>query len=110
MHRDGSGRVIQDIESERVVWQATGRTVSTYPTKTEWDAWREDFGELIEEFPDGTQIRKHATLKTTARGGTRKIVHNCVIWGNPSKQTGWTYYPSNHLQELLGRIRQVTEY
>lgn len=117
MHRLGSGQKIEDIEAARAIWLAENRTVSTFCNKAEWDAWQEDTGELVRTLDDGTEIRQHATLKAHSRGGSRKIVHNCVIEGNPTAyalyeadqrpddQKGWmakwTYYPHRDLERLL---------
>jgi hypothetical protein len=117
MHRIGSGQKIENIEAARATWFAENRTVSTFCNKAEWEAWQEDTGELVEALDGGTEIRQHATLKTHSRGGSRKIVHNCVIEGNPtayalyeadprpSDQKGWmgqwTYYPSRDLDHVL---------
>jgi hypothetical protein len=94
---------------------AQGRTASTYCNKGEWDAWQEEFGELVEAFDDGFEVRQHATLKAIARGGSRKVIHNCVIAGNPAAYARWkaddrlidkgwypewTYYPLRELAEV----------
>lgn len=118
MHRDGSGNRIADIEAARAEWFAQNRTKSTYCGKAEWEAWPEDIGELAHKTDNGTEIRQRATIKTTCRGGSRKIVHCCVIVGNPAayakwnadpnKQgwmAEWTYYPASHLQTLLSQER-----
>jgi len=123
-HRNGSGTRIDNIDVARAEWIANGRTVSTYPNKTEYDAWVEDFGQLVEAFPDGQEVRQHATLKASSRGGTRKIVHNCVIVGNPAayvrwladprpiSQKGWyaqwTYYHNRRLAIQLNHAHQGT--
>lgn len=115
MHRLGDGQKIEDIEAARATWFAEGRTKSTFCSKAEWDAWQEDIGELVATLDDGTEVRQHATLKAHSRGGSRKIIHNCVIEGNPTAyalyeadpddQKGWmaewTYYPSRDLDHVL---------
>jgi hypothetical protein len=88
-HRNGKGEKIEDLQAARDQWFAENRTATTYCGVKEWDAWQENFGELIEKFADGEEIRQHATVKASCRGGSRKIIHNCVIIGDP---TGWTYY------------------
>jgi len=88
-HRLGSGQKIEDLQAARAQWLAAGRTVSTFCSQKEWDAWQEDIGELIEAFADGSEIRQHATIKATSRGGSRKIVHNCIIGGNPAAYAHW---------------------
>lgn len=116
MHRDGSGRAIADIDAARREWLAEGRTKTTYCSKREWDAWTEDFGELAHKTADGTEIRKNATVKAMTRGGTCKIVHCCVIIGNPAKYrewaddpnrqgwcAEWTFYPAAYLDTLIAR-------
>lgn len=120
MHRIGSGQKIEDIEAARREWFAAGRTVSTYPNKGEWDAWEEDFGKLVMAADDGHEVRQGATIKSVTRGGTRKIIHNCVIDGNPeafarweanpSEDKGWyprwTYRPARKLQLALDYVRE----
>lgn len=85
MHRLGSGEKVPDIAAARKLWFEQGRTVSTFPGKAEFDAWEEDIGTLEVERDNGVQLRTGATLKTHSRGGTRKIVHNCLIVGNPAE-------------------------
>jgi hypothetical protein len=130
MHRDGSGNRIPDIGAARAEWFDANRTKSTFCSKAEWDAWQDDTGELVHKTDDGTEIRQKATLKATCRGGSRKIVHCCVIVGNPAEyakwlaesdaalaearktnphaiksgwMAEWTYYPASYLPTLLAR-------
>jgi hypothetical protein len=87
-HRTFNGR-IDDLEAARAEWREQNRTVSTFCSKAEWEAWQEDFGDLVQVFDDGFEVRQHATIKATSRGGSRKIVHNCVIEGNPAAYARW---------------------
>ena len=117
-HRTGGGKKIEDIAAARQEWIEADRTVSTYPNKGEWDAWEEDIGELVQSFDDGHEVRKHATIKDVTRGGTRKIIHNCVIDGNPEAfarhqanpdpnkgwYPSWTYRTAKQLEWVLGFI------
>lgn len=119
MHRLGNGTKFDDIEAARQQWQADGRSPATFCSKAEYDAWQQDIGELIEEFEDGTEVRRHATLKDVSRGGSRKIVHNRVIVGNPTafanwqadpREKGWfgewTYYADRNLECVLEETRE----
>lgn len=124
MHRDGSGKKIENLEQAKAEWRAKGKSPSTYCSKKEWDETQDDLGELVLTTPDGTEIRKHASIKCTARGGSHKIAHNRVIIGNPTKyakwkaaretkpdnlkiyegwMAEWTYYPHSDLDKLVAR-------
>lgn len=92
MHRDGGGHKIENIEQARQEWRRDGKTKSTYCGKAEWEAWPEDQGELTGTYTNGTQLRRHATIKTTTRGGALKIVHNCTIAKYPGSTDSVTYY------------------
>ena len=119
MHRDGSGKKIEDLEQAKAEWRASGKSPSTYCSKKEWDDMEDDLGELVMATADGTEIRKHASIKCTARGGSCKVAHNRVIIGNPfkyaawkaSKSAGWmpewTYYPNSELDEIVARASSV---
>lgn len=89
MHRLGDGTKVEDIVAATQEWIANGRSPSTFPNKGEWDNWQEDLGVLLHTYEDGTEIRRHASLKCHSRGGARKIVHNRVIVGNPKKYAEW---------------------
>ena len=120
-HRLGNGTRIDDIEAARQEWREAGRSLTTFCSKAEWNAWQEDIGELVEEFADGTEVRRHATLRGMSRGGSPKIVHNRVIVGNPTafanwqadprdqQEKGWypewTHYPDDYLETVLGWLR-----
>lgn len=122
MHRLGDGTKVPDIDAARKEWREAGRTCSTFPSKGEWDAFESDFGELVEKFDDGLEVRQHATIKDVTRGGTRKIVHNCVIYGNPEAHARWaadprddkgwyprwTYDHCRELEEILAFCRAGT--
>lgn len=126
MHRDGSGKKIENLEQAKAEWRAKGKSPSTYCSKKEWDETQDDIGELVLTTPDGTEIRKHASVKCTTRGGSHKIAHNRVIIGNPIKyaewkagcdawkatntksnrlydswMAEWTHYPHSYLDKLL---------
>ena len=123
-HRLGSGQKVEDLQAARATWLAEGRTVSTYCSKKEWDAWQEDNGELVEAFDDGFEVRQHATLKASSRGGSLKIVHNCVIGGDPAAYARWkadersdlekgwypqwTYYHCRELAEVRAQAAEGT--
>jgi hypothetical protein len=122
VHRLGNGTRIDDIEAARQSWREAGRSPATFCSKAEYEAWQEDHGELVEEFADGTEVRRHATLRATSRGGNRKIVHNRVIIGNPTAFANWqadprpeskkgwypqwTYYPDRDLEHVLDQARK----
>ena len=115
MHRLGDGTKIENLEAAKADWLAKDQTKTTFCSKTEWDATTEDFGELVETFEDGDEIRQHATVKATSRGGSCKIVHNCVIVGNQRDQQTkgcpqWTYYPAHDLPNLVKGQRRAEEF
>jgi len=125
-HRLGNGTRIDDLEVARREWREAGRSPATFCNKSEYESWQEDLGELVEEFADGTQVRRHATLKDVSRGGSLKIVHNRVIVGNPTAYSNWeadprpqdqkgwyarwTYYPDRDLDSVLNTARQGTRF
>ncbi len=104
MHRDGNGKKIEDLDAARKQWQAEGKSPSTYCSKREFEAFQEDHGELVASHPDGCELRKHATLKVTCRGGSPKLAHNRVIIGyhaRPSDgKSWWTFWPIADLAKL----------
>jgi hypothetical protein len=126
MHRLGNGTRVPDIKATRRIWFRQGRTVSTYPNKGEYDAFRENKGRLVAQASDGQEVRVGATIKTVTRGGTLRIVHNCVVTGNPEAykrwkadprsqgQKGWypqwTFYPRRDLDEVLRMLRDGTRH
>jgi hypothetical protein len=112
--RDGNGIII-DLDEKRAEWKANRRSPSLYLTKTEAEAFTDDIGELVARFTDGTEVRRHAYLLDSTRGGQAKIACNRIITGNPAKykawiegaQDGyypeWTYYPDHDLDEMVAR-------
>ena len=118
-HRDGSGNKIEDIEAARAQWRAAGTSKKTYCSKKDLAALPEDFGDLVLRYEDGEELRQHATVHFTARGGSIGINHNCVITCNPTEYAAWeadprpvsekgfvpklTYYPASELEEMVER-------
>lgn len=89
-HRLGNGQRVEDLEAAMAEWRAAGRSPSTYCSKRDHEAWVDDLGELTHTLPDGTEIRRHASIKCgTYRSGNPKIAHNRVIVGNPTKYAEW---------------------
>lgn len=118
-HRLGDGTKIQDLDTARQEWRAARRSPSTYCNKSEYNAWVEDIGELIYTTPDGTELRRHATVKALTRGGAPRIAHNVVIIGNPAKYAAWasnpnksgwmaewTFWPDGDLERKLEELQR----
>lgn len=103
MHRLGDGTRIEDLDASRAEWRAAGRSPCTYPNKGEFDAYQEDPGELSFTYRNGSELRRHATVKTHARGGSRKIAHNVTIVRTPDGRC--TYYPDRDHDEMLANAR-----
>lgn len=105
MHRLGDGTKIEDINAARAEWFAKGQTKTTYCNKGEWDAFPTDDGVLVRTFPDGRKIRSGATRRNTTRGGSRCIIHNCVLVGTgikiPNPWSGWNWHRHNELEQLI---------
>lgn len=117
MHRDSNGKKIDDLQATISDWQSKGYSRTTYCSKKDWNAFTDILGDLIFQNDDGIQLRRHASIKIECRGGSKAIVHNRVIIGNPTTyaiwkadprpinekgwQPEWTYYPDSMYKELL---------
>lgn len=122
-HRDGSGNKIEDLAAAQKSWREAGRSITTYCSKREWDNYQEDFGELVAS-SNGIELRRHASVKVIARGGSMGIAHNRILIGNPAQFASWladerpqnekgwvaqwTYYPDNHLEAALLEYKRRT--
>ena len=118
-HRLGSGKKVEDLTTAQQEWISQGRSPSTYCSQAEYNAWQDNLGELMTTLPDGREIRRHASIKAKARGGSPKIVHNRVIVGNPKAYREWlaedeatrpnwmfewTYYPDNFFDRIVEQL------
>lgn len=103
MHRLGDGTRIEDLDAARAKWREVGRSPATYPNKGEFDAYQEDPGELSFTYGDGSELRRHATVKAHARGGSRKVCHNVTIVRTPDGRC--TYYPDLDHDKMLATAR-----
>ncbi len=118
-HRLGNGEKIADIKEARKKWRRERRSPATFCNKGEWDAWRETFGRLVKRYADGTEIRRHGTVKGHTRGGSKKINHNVILIGKPASyaewladprpqlekgwHAQWTYYPDSWFDDIMER-------
>jgi hypothetical protein len=104
MHRDGSGKKIEDLDAARQQWRQEGKSPSTYCNRGEFATFQEDLGELVAAHPDGCELRKHATLKVECRGGSPKVVHNRVVIGYHARpgdgKSWWNFWPISELERL----------
>ena len=89
MFRFGNGNHIPDnhLEKFRRDLRANNRTANIYCDKEEWEAWEEDFGELVAT-RGNVELRVNATIKALVYR-EYLIVHNCLIIGN---RDNWQYY------------------
>ncbi len=99
-HRLMSGEKISDLAAAKRRWRRDGRSPKTYCNLGEWRKTREYFGKLVVRLPNGAEIRRHATLKDTARGGSPLVAHNRVIVGYKGE---WTYYADSDLVSVTVR-------
>lgn len=125
-HRRYNGGAIADLGKEMRKWRREGKSPKTYCSLGEYRAIRELFGKLVVSLPDGTEVRRHARIKSEARGGTPLVAHNQVIVGNPVEyrkwlavrasgdvvtDTGWypewTYWPDSDFEKIT--VRTVLE-
>ena len=105
-HKLGNGTKIETLERLAQLqqeWILNRRSPSTYCSNADHNSWVENLGELVLRLDDGTEIRRHAHLKSHTRGGTPAILHNRVIVGNPTISKGWTYYPDVDLENIVAR-------
>jgi hypothetical protein len=111
MHRmmDGTKFTTKaELDAARQRWIAEGKSPTTYCGRKEYADYVEDLGVLVFKFKDdnGTvrELRKHASIKSEARGGSPAIRHNRVIESN--HLGGWTYYPASEPGDLI-RTREA---
>lgn len=87
-YRDGSGNTYSDLAELIKQLKKENRSLSVYASKKDWDSFEEDFGDKIASDKDCT-LYDHASIKDTARGGSYKIILNCVYL---KRGTGGTYW------------------
>ncbi len=79
-HRDGSGRVIEDIAAYAQGLRSRNLSGTTYCSQREWDAFNEVIGPKVAENMSHVLYR-HCTIKGRTRGGSPFILHNCLLLG-----------------------------
>ena len=105
-HRTGSGQKVKLAEFSQEC-RAKGNSPSTYCNLGEYDAFVENFGELVVEHVDARgvtwHLRRHATVKTSR--DKRRIAHNSIISGPLSTPIErWTFYPDSYFERVRDRL------